>query len=104
MINAITNLAAKGKRTPCDIAAYNVVKCFDAMWADEAINDMWDTGCRVINWPYYIWKIILTSCGKNSTREVRSNHLEKFHNAGRSVWRNVLYKQHGQTPEDNLQR
>ena len=46
VLNAITNLASKGKGKPCDIAAYDIEKCFDAMWAQETINDMWDAGCR----------------------------------------------------------
>ena len=46
VLNAITNLASKGKGKLCDIAAYDIEKCFDAMWAQETINDMWDAGCR----------------------------------------------------------
>ena len=30
----------------CDIAAYDVQKCFDALWARECVNDLWDAGCQ----------------------------------------------------------
>ena len=46
VLNAITNLASKENRKSCDIATYDIEKCFDAMWAQETINDMWDAGCR----------------------------------------------------------
>ena len=46
MLNAITNNVTKGKGEPCDIAAYDAEKCFDSLWAQECINDIWDAGCR----------------------------------------------------------
>ena len=36
----------KGSGEPCDIAAYDAEKCFDALWAQECVNDLWDAGCR----------------------------------------------------------
>ena len=46
VLNAITNNIIKGDGEACDIAAYDAEKCFDALWAQECINDMWDAGCR----------------------------------------------------------
>ena len=46
MLIVITNLASKVKGKSCDIATYDIEECFDAMWAQETINDMWDAGCR----------------------------------------------------------
>ena len=46
VLNAITNDVANGSGKPCDIAAYDVEKCFDALWAQECINDLWDAGCQ----------------------------------------------------------
>ena len=35
-----------GGEEACDISIYDVVKCFDSLWAQECINDLWDAGCR----------------------------------------------------------
>ena len=46
VLNAITNHVKKGGGEACDISAYDIEKCFDSMWAQESINDLWDAGCR----------------------------------------------------------
>ena len=45
VLNAITNSVAKGDERPCDVQAYDVEKCYDALWAQECINDFYDNGC-----------------------------------------------------------
>ena len=44
MINAITNSVLKDKLEPIDIQLYDVEKCFDALWLEECINDLFDAG------------------------------------------------------------
>ena len=43
---AIMNSIKSGGEEACDIAVYDVIKCFDSLWAQECINDLWDAGCR----------------------------------------------------------
>ena len=44
MINAITNSVLKDKLEPIDTQLYDVEKCFDALWLEECINDLFDAG------------------------------------------------------------
>ena len=44
VMNAITNSVIKEKREPIDIQIFDVEKCFDALWLQECINDLYDTG------------------------------------------------------------
>ena len=34
----------KGNAEPIDIQLYDVEKCFDALWMEECINDIFDAG------------------------------------------------------------
>ena len=45
MINGIINYAMKEK-IDIDINLYDIQKCFDAMWYQETMNDMWDVGVK----------------------------------------------------------
>ena len=71
MLNAITNNVTKGKGEPCDIAAYDAEKCFDSLWAQECINDIWDAGCRDYKLPLLhlenqIAQVVVKTPGGNS--------------------------------------
>ena len=44
VINAITNSVLKDKLEPIDLQLYDVEKCFDALWLEECINDLFDAG------------------------------------------------------------
>ena len=46
MVNAILNSVKKGHEEPVDICAYDIEKCFDALWSYECINDLYDAGLR----------------------------------------------------------
>ena len=46
VINAITNEARQKNAKPCDVCAYDVRKCFDCLWLQECINDMWEAGLQ----------------------------------------------------------
>ena len=43
-INAIINSIKKGHEEPCDITVNDVEKCFDALWAQECINTLYENG------------------------------------------------------------
>ena len=45
IINGIINYAIKEK-IEIDITLYDIMKCFDAMWYQETMNDMWDVGVQ----------------------------------------------------------
>ena len=40
------NSIKTGGEDACDVSVYDVKKCFDSLWAQECINDLWDAGCR----------------------------------------------------------
>ena len=44
VVNAITNSVVNGKEDPVDIQLFDVEKCFDALWLDECINDIYEAG------------------------------------------------------------
>ena len=46
VLYATMNSIKSGGEEACDIAVYDVIKCFDSLWAQECINDLWDAGCR----------------------------------------------------------
>jgi exonuclease III len=44
VMNAIMNSSKKGTDSPCDICVYDVRKCFDSLWLEECINDLYEAG------------------------------------------------------------
>ena len=45
IINGVINYALKEK-IAIDINLYDIAKCFDAIWYQETMNDMWDVGVK----------------------------------------------------------
>ena len=45
VINAITNSITNGNEDACEVQAYDNYKCFDSLWAQDCINDIFDAGC-----------------------------------------------------------
>ena len=43
-MNAITNSVLKGNSAPIDVQVFDVEKCFDALWLQECINDIFEAG------------------------------------------------------------
>ena len=44
VMNAVTNSVKRGNDEEVDIQVYDVEKCFDALWVQECINDLYDAG------------------------------------------------------------
>ena len=44
MLNAINNSVINGNEEPVDVGLFDVEKCFDALWMEESINDLYDAG------------------------------------------------------------
>ena len=44
VLNAIINSVAAGKGQACDITVYDVEKCYDALWAQECGNTLYENG------------------------------------------------------------
>ena len=44
VLNAITNSIVNDDAEPVDVQVYDVDKCFDALWMQECINDLYETG------------------------------------------------------------
>ena len=46
VLYVIMNSIKSGSEEACDISVYDVEKCFDSLWHQECINNMWDAGCQ----------------------------------------------------------
>ena len=44
VMNAIMNSVVRGNEEPIDIQVFDVEKCFDALWLQECINDIYEAG------------------------------------------------------------
>ena len=44
VLNAVMNSVVNGKEDPVDVQVFDVEKCFDALWVEECINDLYDRG------------------------------------------------------------
>ena len=44
VVNAVTNSVVNGQEDPIDIQVFDIEKCFDTLWLQECINDMFETG------------------------------------------------------------
>ena len=45
IVNGVINFARQEK-LEVDINLYDIAKCFDSMWHEETMNDLWDTGIQ----------------------------------------------------------
>ena len=43
IIYGIINSVVNGKEDPIDLQIYDIEKCFDALWLDDCLNDIYDT-------------------------------------------------------------
>ena len=46
VLNAVMNSIKKGKEDPVDIQVFDIEKCFDALWLQECINDIYEAGLQ----------------------------------------------------------
>jgi hypothetical protein len=44
VLNAVINSVKSGREEACDITVYDIEKCFDALWAQECINTLYEYG------------------------------------------------------------
>ena len=44
VLNAVANSVVKGKEEAVDLQLFNVEKCFDTLWVQECINDLYEAG------------------------------------------------------------
>ena len=45
VLNAVTNSVTRGSEGACEVGVYDAEKCFDSLWAQDCINDMYNAGC-----------------------------------------------------------
>ena len=46
VINAIANASKHNPKEATDLNVYDVIKCFDSLWLEECINDLYDAGLK----------------------------------------------------------
>ena len=44
VLNAINNSVINGNEDSVDVQVFDVEKCFDALWVEECINDIYEAG------------------------------------------------------------
>ena len=66
VVNAITNSVVNGKEEDIDIQIFDIEKCFDALWAQECINDLFEAGVQNDNLP-------LLSLANNGKCAIKTN-------------------------------
>ena len=66
--NAIMNFVIKGKEEAVDIQVYDVDKCFDSLWLQECINDIYEAGLQNDKLPL----LFLENC--NAKVAVKTSH------------------------------
>ena len=44
ILNAITNSVVNGGEDPVDVQLFDIDKCFDSLWVEECINDIFEAG------------------------------------------------------------
>ena len=44
VLNAITNSVVNGNESPIDIQMFDIYKCFDSLWVEECVNDIFEAG------------------------------------------------------------
>ena len=44
VLNAIANSVINGNEESVDVQLFDIKKCFDALWLEECINDLYDSG------------------------------------------------------------
>ena len=73
------NDAINGSKEAIDIAIYNVEKCFDALWLEECINDIYEAGLQndKLNLLYIMSKTALVAIKTPSgtTKRVTLNNI-----------------------------
>ena len=46
VLNAINNSVINGEEEPVDVQVFDVEKCFDSLWVEESINDIYEAGLK----------------------------------------------------------
>ena len=46
VINAVMNQTKQNPKEAADIGVYDIHKCFDSLWLEECINDLYETGLQ----------------------------------------------------------
>jgi hypothetical protein len=44
VLNAVSNSVVNGQEDPIDVQVFDVEKCFDALWLQECIIDLYEAG------------------------------------------------------------
>ena len=44
VLDAVLNDVTNGDAKPIDLQIYDVAKCFDALWLEEAVSDLYESG------------------------------------------------------------
>ena len=71
VLYASINEEINGRSSSFDIQGYNVVKCFDEMWYEDTLNDIWDLDIsndkfKLLVKLYDNYKVVVKKCCKTN--------------------------------------
>ena len=78
VVYASINDVINGRGTSFDIQGYDVVKCFDEMWYEDTLNDLWDVQvqddkfCLLAKLDEQCKVVVKTPCGTTEMFELNS--------------------------------
>ena len=90
VINAITNSVRKGREEAIDIQIYDVETCFDSLWLQECINDVYESGLNNDKLPLlYLENLnanvaVKTAKGRSNRTDIKNIIMQG------SVWSSLL--------------
>ena len=90
VLNAITNSVVNGNEDSIDIQVFDIEKCFDALWVEECINDIYEAGLVNDKLPLLYLEnqnaniAVKTSSGKSSRVNIRNVIIQG------TVWGSLL--------------
>ena len=103
VLNAVLNSTKRRSEESVDIAVYDVKKCFDTMWASEALNDAYELGFDNDKLPLVQMANKSASIVIKSTRRISERStIKESHHAGHCVGGDAVHLHIGQAGETCL--
>ena len=91
ILNGVINEAVNNKKIGIDIEIMDYKQCFDSMWLEETINDLWEAGIDDDNLAliYQMNKEVQVKV-KTPFGLTKGETLKKDYNSRRDIWSRML--------------
>jgi hypothetical protein len=101
VLNAISNSVLKDGEEDIDIQVFDIEKCFDALWVQECINDIYDAGLTNDKLPLLFLENVNGQCAIK-VNDGKSKRINIKEHARNSLGQFVLHCDHGQAGQADL--